>query len=76
MALKVLTAAALTPEIVELWNSRLKHDFGDEIAIEYGVDAELIAGAELHFPNAILRFSWQTALDAMRGEIEAHGNTR
>ena len=31
----------------------------------------LVAGAELHFPNAVLRFSWQSALAAMRAEIEA-----
>ena len=72
--LKVVTASALLSEITELWSSRLRRRFKDDIAIEYGVDAGLIAGAELHFPNAILRFSWQTALDAMRAELEAGGN--
>jgi len=35
-----------------------------------------IAGAELHFPNAVLRFSWQSALAAMRAEIVGDGNAR
>lgn len=73
--LKVVTASALPAEVTELWSSRLQRGFGNEIAIEYGVDAELIAGAELHFPNSILRFSWQTTLAALRAEIEANGNT-
>lgn len=75
-AVKVVTAAALPADVADLWSSRLTRGFGTDIAIEYGVDAGLIAGAELHFPNAILRFSWQTALDAMRAEIEANGNAR
>ena len=69
--LRVVTAAALPPDLGELWGSRLRRSLGEEIRVEYGVDAGLIAGAELHFPTAILRFSWQTALDAMRAEIEA-----
>jgi len=73
-ALKVVTASALAPEIGEIWSSRLRRGLGSDISLEYGVDAGLIAGAELHFPTAILRFSWQTALDAMRAEVETDGN--
>lgn len=72
--LTVVTAEALPGDVVELWNARLRRSLGGNITIEYGSDAQLIAGVELHFPNAILRFSWQTALDAMRAEIEANGN--
>ena len=35
--------------------------FGDGVAVAFDVDPALIAGAELHFPDAILRFSWQSA---------------
>jgi F-type H+-transporting ATPase subunit b len=38
------------------------------------VDPDLVAGAELHFPTAILRFSWQSTLVAMRSEIGAHAD--
>jgi F-type H+-transporting ATPase subunit b len=68
--LKIVTASELAPDVGELWSSRLKGRLGSTIKLEYGVDASLIAGSELHFPTAILRFSWQTALDAMRAEIE------
>ena len=34
----------------------------------------LIAGAELRFPTAILRLSWQNALAALRSEIDVHAN--
>jgi hypothetical protein len=38
-------------------------------------DPDLTAGADLHFPNADLRvFSWLSALAALCGEIEPHGN--
>lgn len=74
--LKVVTASALSAEIADIWRSRLQRALGERIAVDYGVDPTLVAGAELHFPNAILRFSWQSALDAMRAELEADGNAR
>jgi F-type H+-transporting ATPase subunit b len=74
--LKITTASTLPPEAADLWRSRLRQILGDDIPVDYGVDPGLVAGAELHFPNAILRFSWQSALDAMRAEIESDGNAR
>jgi F-type H+-transporting ATPase subunit b len=74
--LKVVTASALSAETADLWRSRLQRALGERITVDYGVDPGLVAGAELHFPNAILRLSWQSALDAMRAEIEADGNAR
>jgi F-type H+-transporting ATPase subunit b len=44
--------------------------------VTFKVDPQLIAGAELHFPTAILRFSWQSALAAARAEIGAHASAR
>lgn len=72
--LKVVTAAALSGEATGVWCSRLQRALGGSIVIDYGVDPTLVAGAELHFPNAVLRFSWQGALEAMHAEIEADGN--
>jgi len=73
-ALKIVTSSTLPPEAADTWRSRLSRFLGDSITVEFGVDPGLVAGVELHFPNAILRFSWQSALDAMRAEIEADGN--
>jgi F-type H+-transporting ATPase subunit b len=73
-SLKVVTAAVLSRDAAETWRQRLAQILGERIAVAFETDPRLIAGAELHFPNAVLRFSWQNALAAMRAEIEAHDN--
>lgn len=75
-ALDVVTAANLPPEAAVLWRSRLRQALGADIAVDFAVEPQLLAGAELHFPNAILRFSWQSVLDAMRAEIDADDHAR
>ena len=75
-SLKVVTASALPAEATEVWRSQLHGTLGDGIAIAFDTDPDLVAGAELHFPNAVLRLSWQSALAALRAEIEAHGDAR
>jgi F-type H+-transporting ATPase subunit b len=74
--LTVVTASALSAETAQNWRQRLQRGLGDRAAIDFTVDAKLVAGAELHFPNTVVRFSWQSALAAMRTEIEAHGHAR
>lgn len=73
--LTVVTASPLPPATATLWRTRLGQFLGDGIAIAFDVAPNLIAGAELHFPTAVLRFSWQSALTAMRSEIGIHGNS-
>ncbi len=73
-ALTVVTAAALLPETAAAWRARLHRTLGDGAAIRFDVDKGLVAGAELHFPDAVLRFSWQNAAAAIRAEIEADDN--
>jgi F-type H+-transporting ATPase subunit b len=73
---RVVTASTLPAETEETWRSRLHNVLCHRTAIEFAVDPSLVAGAELHFPNAILRFSWRNALAAMGGEIEADANAR
>lgn len=75
-ALTVVTAAPLPAEMVDTWRVRLRSSLGNGTAIEFAVDPGLIAGADLHFPTAILRFSWQSALATARSEIGTHGDTR
>jgi len=67
--LVVVTAVALPGATTETWRGRLRRVLGDAIAIAFEIDPALIAGAELHFPTAILRFSWRTALATLRSEI-------
>ena len=73
-SLKVVTAAPLPPETADLWRKRLRQLFGSGAVIEFDVDQELVAGAELHLANAVLRFSWQTTLAAMRSEVREHAD--
>jgi F-type H+-transporting ATPase subunit b len=74
--IEVVTASVLPAEAAELWRSRLQNSLGDRVAIDFGVEPKLVAGAELHFPNAILRFSWQDALASMRADIKRDGDAR
>lgn len=75
-ALRVVTAVSLPEPVRAEWQTRLHRALGDRTTITFDVDAALLAGVELHFSNAILRFSWRSALAAMRAEIEHHDNAR
>lgn len=70
--LTVVTASALPPEMVDAWRTRLRRCLGDGVVMAFDVNPDLVAGAELHFPSAILRFSWQSALATVRSELDAH----
>lgn len=74
--LRVVTAAALDPDAEADWRQRLAKLVGDGGGIAFAVDKALIAGAELHFPDAVLRFSWRDALAAMREELGGHADDR
>ncbi|HUK07424.1 MAG TPA: hypothetical protein VLX09_06115 [Stellaceae bacterium] len=73
-ALTIVTASPLPSGTAEVWLTRLRKPLGPEITMKFIVDPTLVAGTELHFPNSILRFSWQSALAALRAEIDGHGN--
>lgn len=73
-SLKVVTAAPLPTETADMWRKRLCQLCGSGAAVEFDVDQELVAGAELHFPTAVLRFSWQSTLAAMRSEVREHAD--
>ena len=77
-ALTIVTAAALAPATAEEWRVRLRRTLddgrGDRLVIVFAVEPALVAGAELHFPDAVLRFSWQSALAGLRAEIEGDGH--
>ena len=74
--LRVVTAAALPEKSVAQWRARLARAVGDGLAITFADDPALLAGAELHFPTAILRFSWRGEMAALRSEIETHAGSR
>jgi F-type H+-transporting ATPase subunit b len=67
--LKVKTASPLTAETAKAWRGRFQRILGDAATISFEVDERLIVGAELRFPDAMLRFSWRSALETMRAEV-------
>lgn len=73
-SLTVVTAAPLAPATSEDWRSRLRRLLGDGIAASFEVDPALIAGAELHFPAAVLSFSLRSALETAQSEIGIHAH--
>ena len=74
--LRVVTACALPSPTTDQWKERLRRSLGLSGGMTFEVNPDLIAGAELHFPTAILRFSWQSALLAARTEVGTHGRPR
>jgi F-type H+-transporting ATPase subunit b len=72
--LQVVTASKLPAEAEEAWRSRINRQLCHHLSIDFGVDPELVAGAELHLPNAVLRFSWRSTLAAIRAGIEVDGD--
>jgi F-type H+-transporting ATPase subunit b len=73
-SLKVVIAQPLPEATLDAWRARLRQLFGAATAIKFEVNPELIAGGELHFPTAVLRFSWQSALAQARAG--SHGDSR
>jgi F-type H+-transporting ATPase subunit b len=70
--IKVLAATAWPEETTNLWRDHLHKLFGETAAIEFDADPALIAGVELHLPEAILRFSLQSALSTLQAGIGTH----
>lgn len=71
---RVVTDDTLPDAAEAAWRTRLAEALGAGLTIEFDTDAALVAGAEVHFPNTVLRFSWRSALDAIRSELLAHGH--
>jgi F-type H+-transporting ATPase subunit b len=72
--LTVVTAAPLAPAATDVWRNRLRRSLGNAASIAFEVNPDLIGGAELHFPAAVIKFSWRNALACLRSEIDLHGN--
>jgi len=75
-ALRIVTATPMPDAVTQEWRKKLDRALGDRTEITFAVDAALVAGVELHFPNALLSFSWRSTLEALRDEIAAHEAAR
>jgi F-type H+-transporting ATPase subunit b len=72
--LTVVTAVPLPAPMADKWRKRLRRLLGCDAVVAFDINPELIAGAELHFPTAVLRFSWQSALAAARDQVGTHAD--
>jgi F-type H+-transporting ATPase subunit b len=67
--LRVIAARALDKATAATWQRRLGDILGDGTRLAFEADETLIAGVELRFPHAALRFTWRSALDDMRAAL-------
>jgi F-type H+-transporting ATPase subunit b len=74
-ALQLVTAEPLEPSAREAFQKQLQTLLGADTMVEFAEDAALIAGAELHFPNTILRHSWQSSLEDIAAELKQDDGT-
>jgi F-type H+-transporting ATPase subunit b len=74
--LRIVSAVALPDSVKAKWRDSLYRKFHAGLPIDFNVDPELIAGVELHFPHALLRFSWRSVIDSMQTEIEGREDAR
>ena len=64
--LTVVTAAPLTPEEREQWTDRLSARLGRRDNTDFATDPEILGGAELRLPHAVLKFTWADQLRKAR----------
>jgi F-type H+-transporting ATPase subunit b len=76
LPLFVMTASPLDPKTESKWREALSEHLGASPHITFAVDKSLIAGTELKFPLAVLRFSWRQALTEAQQELMRGGHTR
>jgi len=74
--LRVVGAIPFSKDSMEQWRARLMAILGQDLEIDFAHDPDLIAGVELHFPGALLHFSWRGTLNAMRVEMTADADAR
>lgn len=72
--LLVTTAHPLDAAQQAEWRAALAARLGNSRSIAFSTDAGLIAGAELRFPHATLRFNWRDSIAAARQEMERRGD--
>ena len=74
-SLVVTTAHPLDAREEAQWREQLGKRIGAAVGIKFNTDPALIAGAEITFPNAMLRFNWRDALTTAAREINRNEHT-
>lgn len=61
-SLTVLTATPLSVEEQQRWIGRLNTQLGRKNRTDFATDPEILGGAELRFPHAVIRLTWADQL--------------
>lgn len=70
--LRVVTAASLTADTTDGWRAALLTALKSDAGIDFDTDAALVGGVELHFPHAVLKFSWADQLRTLNKTLREH----
>ena len=60
--LTIVTAAPLTFKEQDQWKERISARLGRTEKTEFATDPEILGGAELRFPHAVIKFTWADQL--------------
>ena len=75
-AVLVTTAHPLAVQEQARWHEQLAKRLGADLSIRFSDDSTLIAGVEITFPHAILRFNWRDSLATALKELNANEQPR
>ncbi len=73
VGMQLVTAEPLEPTARDAFQKQLQALLGADTTVAFAEDPALIAGAELHFPHTILRYSWRDSLAEIEAELKRHG---
>jgi len=72
--ISIVTAQALPDAEQAAWREALGQYLPTASKFAFSVDAELLGGAELHFPHAVLSLAWSEMLQRARARLLTHDN--
>jgi F-type H+-transporting ATPase subunit b len=75
-AILVKTAHPLGLQEQSQWHEQLAKWLGPDLSINFSAEPTLIAGVEVTFPHAILRFNWRDSLAVALKELRTNGQSR
>ena len=55
------------------WAERLETVLGHAVSAKFTADLEILGGAEVHFPHAVLKFTWADELRKAKARIGRDG---
>ena len=65
----IITAEKLDVKGQKLWSNTIDNVFKKEMNFTFSVDASLIAGANIQFPNGLISFNWRDTLDEIKATL-------